>query len=98
MVKIDDVIKIIEKLRVAGSAKGVSRVAIKGALPTAATAAQTNLALRWGVANGKLIQVKDSFKVAAVTAPKKKKSAPKKKKAAPKKKAATKRKPKPSSK
>ena len=51
-----------------------------------------NKALATGVANGKLIAVKGSFKLSAAEKKPAKKAAPKKKRAAPKKKAATKKK------
>lgn len=95
MVKVDDVVAVIHKLRVPGSTKGVSRVAIKAEFfHTSVTPAQINLALRRGVENGKLTQIKDSFKVPnpkpkpapRKKAPAKKKAAPKKKKKAPPKK------------
>jgi len=88
MVKVDDVVAVIRKLQAPGSTKGVSRVAIKAALSiTSVTPAQINLALRRGVANGKLTQIKDSFKVPTPKSkPAPRKKAPAKKKAAPKKK------------
>eukprot|EP00912_Choanoflagellata_sp_UC4_P002511 UC4_evm1s1590 len=74
----------ITALRKPGSAKGVSRDAIKKFVGDASTAARVNLALKRAVAAGKIVQVKDSFKLVKVKpAPKKK---PAKKKTAPKKK------------
>ena len=72
----------IGSLRTPGSSKGVSRSAIKAALGDV-TSARVTAALKKCVASGKIIQIKDSFKVAK----------PEKKAAAPKKKAATKKKP-----
>ena len=80
----------ITALKVPGSAKGVSRQAIKAKIGDAATAARLNIALKRAVDSGKILQVKGSFKLVA-----KKKAAPKKKaakmKAARKKKKIAKR-------
>lgn len=54
--------QVINKLRTAGSSKGVSRSAIKAALPEV-TAARVNASLKKAIAAGKILQVKDSFKV-----------------------------------
>eukprot|EP00729_Bicosta_minor_P025140 gene25140-11751_t len=51
---------VIADLKVKGSAKGVSRSAIKNGLPDI-TAARVNVALKKAVAAGKIIQVKESF-------------------------------------
>lgn len=81
----DKISAVIADLKVKGSAKGVSRTAIKTALGDV-SAARVNMSLKKAVAAGKLIQVKESFKLPKpVAAPK-----PKKKKAAPKKKPAKK--------
>jgi hypothetical protein len=55
--------QVIGELRIPGSSKGVSRSQIKSALPDT-TAARINVALKKAVDAGKLIQIKDSFKVA----------------------------------
>ena len=85
MASFDKVAAAITSLKVAGSAKGVSRQAIKGALGDV-SAARINNTLKTAVASGKLIQLKGSYKLPK---PVKKAAA---KKAAPKKKA-TKKKP-----
>ena len=84
---------VITKLKVAGSAKGVSGQSIKATIlaqkGNKATSAQLNNAIKKAVAAGKLIQIKGSFKVAKAAV----KKVTATKKAAPKKKTATKKKP-----
>lgn len=77
----------ITSLKVAGSAKGVSREAIKGKLGDV-SAARVNVGLKKAVAAGKLIQVKGSYKLAP---PKARPKTGGKKKPAPKKPAAKKK-------
>eukprot|EP00043_Microstomoeca_roanoka_P017117 m.177520 g.177520 ORF g.177520 m.177520 type:complete len:138 (-) comp16573_c0_seq2:4145-4558(-) len=55
----------IENLKVKGSAKGVSRSAIKNYIGDRSTIARINLALKKMVAKGTVVQVKDSFKFPA---------------------------------
>ena len=62
MASFDKLAATITKLRTPGSSKGVSRSAIKAAIPEA-TPARLNAALKKAIAAGKIIQVKDSFKV-----------------------------------
>ena len=59
--------QVIIALKVKGSSKGVSRAAIKKGLGDV-SAARVNLSLKKAVAAGKLIQVKDSYKVRGVRA------------------------------
>ena len=75
MASFDKVAAAITSLKVAGSAKGVSRQAIKGALGDV-SAVRVNNTLKAAVASGKLIQVKGSYKLAKPAAkPKAKKAA-----------------------
>ncbi|EGD80855.1 hypothetical protein PTSG_01441 [Salpingoeca rosetta] len=85
---VTDLIKeAIENLKVKGSAKGVSRTAIKNYIGDRSTIARINLSLKRLVAKDELVQVKDSFKFNAKALAAKKKAATKK--AAPKKKKTT---------
>ena len=61
------VTEVIAKLKVRGSAKGVSRHAIKAALGSGVNEVRVNNTLRKGVAKGWLLQVKGSYKVVKPT-------------------------------
>lgn len=87
MASLDNIVKIINDLKVKGSSKGVSRSAIKKALGEGVSTVRVNNTLKKAVEAGKLIKLKESYKVPKPAAkPKKvvkKKTATKK--AAPKK-------------
>ncbi len=80
----------ITALKKPGSSKGVSRNAIKAHIGDKATAVRVNLALKRAVKQGKIVQNKESFKLAKVAAPKKVKKAKKAVAKKPKKAAAKK--------
>ena len=87
------IVEAINALKVKGSAKGVSRSAIKSYIGDRSTVARINLALKRLVAKETLVQVKDSFKLSAkAKAAEEKKSKPAKKTTATKKTTTTKKK------
>lgn len=66
--KYSDIAEAIHALRIPGSTKGVSRVAIKNYLGGEGfTADGLNYAIKSMVAKGLIIQIKDSFKVSKAT-------------------------------